>query len=344
MTKLGVPGFPHLEPAQALLLEALEGVRGAGRALDLSARGGAVALHLRALGWTVGATDDGAASLAALRQLGFEDDGEGADLVCVTLEGERGNARVAAQLHRAWSRLSFGGVLYVAGDKDKGFERYVKSMREFFASLEVVVRGKGFRVARLEGRRETAPPLPEAQRFTVQARGREVHCVALPGVFAAGKLDHASALLLEHIPVSAGLRVLDLGAGYGALGATLALEGAHVTLLESDTLSAQSCVETLRANGLEGVILHSDVDAALESGARFQRVVTNPPFHVGRDLKLEVAAEFIRAAARRLEPGGDFWLVANHFLPYEELMLEVGRVDAVAQARGFKVLRAVRAK
>jgi 16S rRNA (guanine1207-N2)-methyltransferase len=342
LTKPGIPGYPHLEPAQMLLLEALENVQGTGRAVDLSARGGAVALRLRDLGWSVGATDDSAASVLALRELGLEDDGGNANLVCAMLEGERGNARVAAQLHTAWTRLSSGGALYLAGDKDKGFERYLKGAVQAFGAGEVVARGKGFRVARLEKRTLEPPPAPEAQHFTIQARGLEVACVALPGVFAAGKLDAASALLLEHIPDCSGLSVLDLGAGYGALGATLALEGARVAMLENDAPSAQSCLGTLHANGLEARVLHSDVDAALEPDAKFQRIVTNPPFHVGRDLKLEVAGEFIHAAARRLLPGGDLWLVANHFLPYEALMAEVGRVETVAQARGFKVLHAQR--
>lgn len=340
LTKPGIAGYPHLEPAQDLLLELIEA--GTGFALDLSARGGAVALRLREHGWTVAATDDSAASLAALRKLELTDAGGAAELVYLMLSAERGNARVAAQLATAWSRTAAGGVLLLAGDKDKGFERYFKQAVQVFGDGEVVKRGNGYRVARIHKTKLEPPVMPAAQRFTIAARGLTVECSAQPGVFASGKLDAASAVMLSSLPNSAGKRVLDIGAGYGALGVTLALEGATVTMLESDAPSVQSCLETLTLNGVSGTVLHSDVDAQLTSSARFDWVVMNPPFHVGRDLKLEVALEFIAAAGRHLRSGGEVWLVANHFLPYEAALSQLGAVEAVTVERGFKLLRATK--
>ncbi len=342
LTKPGIAGYPHVEPAQELLLEATQDLTGAGRALDLSARGGAVALRLRENGWAVAATDEGAASLAALHKLELTDAGGQAELVCLMLSAERGNARVQAQIAQAWSRTALSGVLLLAGDKDKGFERYFKQAVQIFGGGEIVQRGNGYRVARLVKTKLEPPVTPEAQHFIISARGRSVRCSAQPGVFASGKLDAASAVMLEHLPNASGKRVLDIGAGYGALGVTLALEGATVTMLESDALSVQSCVETLALNGLIGSVLHSDVDAKLPANARFDWVVMNPPFHVGRDLKLEVALEFIAAAGRHLGAGGEVWLVANHFLPYEAPLAELGVLNVVTLERGFKLLHVTR--
>ena len=338
LTKPGIAGYPHLEPAQELLLEVTQDFTGTGQALDLSARGGAVALRLRENGWTVSATDDSAASLVALEKLELSDAGGSSELVCLMLSAERGNARVQAQIAQAWSRTTPGGVLLLAGDKDKGFERYFKQAVQLFGDGEVVKRGNGFRVARLIKTKLESPVIPETQHFAFSARGFTVHCSAQPGVFAAGKLDAASAVMLAHLPSAAGKSVLDIGAGYGALGVTLALEGAVVTMLESDAPSVQSCVETLALNGLAGTVLHSDVDAQLEPNARFDWVVMNPPFHVGRDLKLEVALEFIAAAGRHLKAGDEAWLVANHFLPYEAALASLGAVEVVTVERGFKLL------
>ena len=343
LTKPGLSGYPHLEPAQDLLLEVIEALTGTGHALDLSARGGAVALRLQANGWVVSATDDSASSLAALQKLGLSDAGGAGELVCSMLSAERGNTRVAAQVAQAWSRTAAGGVLLLAGDKDKGFERYFKAAVQVFGDGEVVRRGNGYRVARLVKTKLEPPVTPAAQRFTFSARGRTIECSAQPGVFAAGKLDAASAVMLSSLPSAAGKRVLDIGAGYGALGVTLALEGGVVTMLESDAPSAQSCLETLALNGLTGTVLHSDVDAQLDSSARFDWVVMNPPFHIGRDLKLEVALEFIAAAGRRLKSGGEIWLVANHFLPYETALADLGVLEVVTVERGFKLLHVTRA-
>lgn len=341
-TKAGVPAFPHLEPSQMLLLEALEGMS-SGNITDLTARGGAVALTLAERGAKVVVSDPSAAALSCLRQTGLPlGIYNNADIVLSILSGERGNARVAQSILEAWRCTKNGGTAYLAGDKDKGFERYFKEAKKIFGNGEIVARAKGFRAARLE-KTNFDPPAPlEPLKFSVEARGHSLDCVAYSGTFASGKLDAASQLLLEHLPSGKGRKVLDIGAGYGVLGGFLALEGAEVTLLEDDALSVESAAATLAANQLRGRVLHSDVDAALEAEAQFDLVVMNPPFHVGRDLRLDVAEEFIRAAQRHTAKNAEVWLVANHFLPYEAPMRELGSLEVVARGNGFKVLKVVR--
>jgi 16S rRNA (guanine1207-N2)-methyltransferase len=341
-TKAGIPGFPHLEPSQVVLLEALEAVQG-GNITDLSARGGAVALDLVSRGAKVVVSDPSAAALSCLRQtglpLGIFDN---ADAVLAILNGERGNARVAHTISEAWRCTKLGGVAYLAGDKDKGFERYFKEAKKLFGGGEIVARAKGFRAARLEKTNPQIPPPLEPLSFVVQARGQDLKCVAYAGTFASGKLDAASQLLLLHLPNGNGRMVLDIGAGYGVLAGFLALEGANVTLLEDDALSVESAKATLLENGLSGRVLHSDVDDALEPDAKFDLLVMNPPFHVGRDLRLDVAEEFIRAANRHASKNAEVWLVANHFLPYEKPLSQLGQVQVVAREHGFKVFKVSR--
>ena len=156
-------------------------------------------------------------------------------------------------------------------------------------------------------------------------------------------MDPASRLLLENLPpLEPGTPVLDLGAGYGALTLPLAAQGAQVTALEDDLASVRSLSASLEANGLEARALHSDVDEALTEDERFRIVVMNPPFHVGGNVILDVAKAFVAAAYKRLEKGGRLFLVANPFLKYETLIVELfGNVEVVAEDR-YKVLSAVR--
>ena len=105
----------------------------------------------------------------------------------------------------------------------------------------------------------------------------------------------------------------------------------------------ESSKRTLELNHLQGRVIWSDVDSKLEKNAKFDLIITNPPFHVGSDLILDVALEFIRASERHLAPGGEVWVVANHFLPYERELARIGTVREVARGRGFKVL-AVKSK
>ncbi len=350
ITKPGVRGFPYLDPAQVLLLETLGQLEVSGSVLDLTARGGALALEFSKLGLEVAALEISQAAITALNltaaKLAFKvlepeqvfDLEPQFDLVCLILPADRGNALVRFWCERAFAFTKPGGRVLLTGDKDKGFERYFKEAKHFFGSAEILERSKGLRVGLLEKTLIEAPKQPSAERFTIEARTLKLECEALPGVFASGKLDAASKVLLEQLPNAGGKRVLDIGAGYGALGSILALEGGSVTMLEDDWFSVQSIQRTLNLNNLNARVLHSDVDSNLEKDAKFDLIVMNPPFHVGKDVILDVALEFIQAAGRHLAQHGEVWLVANHFLPYEQPLASLGRVREMARDRGFKVL------
>lgn len=353
-TKAGLRGHPGIEEGQALLVEALGGVDAGGlAALDLSARGGAAAVALHEAGARVTATDPSAAALRALSaaaaSAGFAVHAGPAgalegpfDLVLAIPPADRGSLAVRTTLAEAARLARPGGRLLVAGEKNRGFERYLREAREVFGDGEVVERSRGWRAASLERSGRPAPVPPEPAAFAFDARGRRLDARALPGAFSGRGLDAATELLLRHLPAVAGRRALDLGCGWGAIGVPLALEGASVTMLDDDLPSVLSARATLEANAAAARVLHSDVDSALEPADRFGLVVTNPPFHVGARLVLDVALEFVAAAARRLERGGELWLVANHFLPYERPMAAVGGVREVARERGFKLLVARR--
>ncbi|GAB5602000.1 class I SAM-dependent methyltransferase [Thermus sp. FJN-A] len=265
-------------------------------------------------------------------------------LVVLALPAGRGTRYVEASLVAAARALRPGGRVYLAGDKNKGFERYFKEARALLGYGEVVKREGGVRVALLEKERE-APPLPPLwQSFPVRLLGEAFTFHHLPGVFSAGKVDPASRLLLEALLGEVGREgvrgkaVLDLGAGYGALTLPLARLEAQVTAVEDDLVSVLSLKRSLRENGLEARVLHSDVDEALTEEERFDIIVTNPPFHVGGAVILDVAQAFVEAAAARLKPGGGFFLVANPFLKYEPLLAERFGAFRTLLVKEYKVL------
>jgi 16S rRNA (guanine1207-N2)-methyltransferase len=351
-TKAGVRGAPGLDAAQTLLAATmfLEKVRG--EVLDLTAMGGLVGCLP---GVTLRAVEGSAPALAALVASGHEpvaaipgDDLSGhwagrAPVVALVLAGDRGNAYAEAQV--AWAHASTppGGTLFLAGDKDKGFDRYVRRASGLFGTGETIAREGGMRVAKLVRRPGATPPQPQAEEYELDG----LKIVGMPGVFSAGKLDKATALLLELLEAEdlKGRKVLDLGCGAGVIGAWAASRGAEVTMLDADLQSVRSAEATLEANVLAARVLHSDVDAALDDGAddrNFDLVLSNPPFHVGRGVVLDITAEFVLAATRRLKPGGRLVMVANEFLPYERLLAGWQQVETLASQGGFKVLSAVR--
>lgn len=349
LTKPGVRGFPGVDDAQALLAQTMGKDRVRGDVLDLAAGGGLLG---SLPGVTLRAVEGSAPALAALREAGLDahpavpgDDLRGhwperPRTVALVLAGDRGNAYALAQVAWAHACTPPGGTLYLAGDRDKGYDRYVRAAGNAFGTGETVARDGGMRVARLVRRPGPTPASPEPEGYELDG----LRVVGLPGVFSAAKPDRATALLLgalEGVDFT-GQRVLDLGCGTGLIGAWAARRGAVVTLVDGDLQSVRSAEATLAANGLPGEVLHSDVDAALRKRT-FDVILTNPPFHVGRGVVLDVAREFIAATGRCLSPGGTLSLVANEPLPYEAAMGSLGPVRELRREGGFKVLAVTRA-
>ena len=349
--KPGARGFPdpryellarHAEvPAGARVLDANPGV---GLAAWLAARKGAHVLALEPSRAAYRALRENARRAGFVARIGLPWEAEEGtfDAVLLVLPAERGTRYTRATLAAAARALRPGGRLWLAGDKGKGFERYFKEARKEIGYGVVVEREGPLRVAVLE--KEATPALPELwQSFSAEIGGFSFHFRTLPGVFSEGRVDPASQLLLSALPqIEPGTRVLDLGAGYGAIALPLAAGGAEVTGLEDDLASVRSLAASAQANALSLQALHSDVDEALTEGERFAIVVSNPPFHVGGHVILDVAKSFVRAAYRHLDKGGRFYLVANPFLKYEPLIQSIfGNVELVRADR-YKVLLAIR--
>lgn len=357
-TKPGLRSYPDLHPGVHLLLrEVLSGkaeLRSV-RLLDATGGGGALALAvrervrsavvlessraaLRCAAWALGRSGGGA-EVQLLAGALWDAPAAGAELVCAAPLTDRGSARVRAELRGAHAALVAGGVALFAMHKDQGAKRYEGEAAALFGEAEVVAKAEGWRL--LRARKTWALPAPPAQEAPFEAAGMTLS--AEPGVFAAGKLDPGTARLLEAVdwPALATQRVLDLGCGYGLLALKAALAGAEVTAVDDDLLAVRSTHRNAERYGADVRALHSDVDSELQE-ERFDAVLTNPPFHVGKQVALEVPRAFLAAAYSRLRPGGTLTLVANRALPYERDLATWAWWEVLAEDKGFKVLRAVR--
>ncbi len=355
-TKPGVRAYPELHPAAELFVKAE--VSG-GALLDASGSAGAAALAVLDVFDKAGLDKVGAVTVlepsrAALRcaQKTFsapnvvlaagavwDAPAAKADTVLLTPATDRGNVRVAAELAGAHAALRDGGAVYAAMHKDQGAKRYEQLLAARFGNAEILAKNGGWRLAAAYKKGGEAPALNPVK---FGAAGLEL--VAEPGVYAAGKLDPGTARLLEAYDFehTAGKRVLDLGCGYGLLALKASLAGAEVTALDDDLAAVRSTYRNAQAYGLDLRLLHSDVNSELKEDERFDTVLTNPPFHVGKGVRLELPHAFIAAAYKHLRPGGEMVLVANRALAYESLLARFAYWETLHTAGGFKVLRALR--
>lgn len=262
---------------------------------------------------------------------------------CATApEGRYGAAVVFVARARALSEALIAqaaavtdGTVIVDGAKTDGVEAILKACRRHADVSPALSKahGKLFHFAAGPG-------------FETWARGAprriEGGFVTVPGLFSADAIDPASRLLADHLPVRLGARLADLGGGWGYLTARV-LERADVEevhLVEAD----RAALDCARANLPDPrVHLHWEDATRWRPEMRFDTVVTNPPFHAGRNPDPALGREFIAAAARLLAPKGQLFLVANRHLPYEaEMTAQFAVVRELGGDARFKLLHGQR--
>lgn len=348
--KKGLRGYP-LHPGVGLLLRHAD--LSAERFLDLSGSGGLVALGANADVKTVLETSRTALRCAAWTFADAPDTqivagapwdappGE-ADLLALVPPTDRGSLRVQADLLGAHAALRPGGVAFIVMHKDGGAKRYEKAAAALFGELTVLAKDGGWRLVRATKVRET-DETTDAPVTPVSFNAGDLTLQAEPGVFAAGKLDPGTARFLEAVDLTefAGKRTLDLGCGYGLIALKASLAGAAVTAADDDLLAVRSTYRNAQTYGADVRALHSDVDSELQDET-FDAVLMNPPFHVGKQVVMDVPGAFLAAAFERLRPGGTLALVANRALPYERELQGFSSFETLFADGPFKVLRAIR--
>ena len=268
------------------------------------------------------------------------------DVALVSVSLAPSGSALDRQVQQAALLLRPGGRCYLAGGKRQGIVSAASRLEETFGNAQTLAYRKGHRVvlalreAEVRASWEGEPERAEE----VELRGRTYRIGVREGVFAEGRLDEGTRLLIETLEVRARDVVLDLGCGSGLVGlvaADLAPQGT-VYLVDSDVAAVELAGENLRRNGVaNAVALASDGFSAL-GDLTFDVIATNPPFHVGRLQTMAIALRFVEQSARHLRRGGRFYLVANRFLKYEPAVeAAFGNVQTVAETSRYKVLLAV---
>ena len=241
--------------------------------------------------------------------------------------------------------------VWIVGGQREGIKPLAKRLGKFGFD-EVQVRRIKRRMRVLRVRLMQPPSCPPrldalAERFPMVVGRSQVECISLPGVFAHGRLDPGTELLISVLVnkrPKAG-RTVDLGCGCGALSVAVALARPKATVWAVDihAVAVEAAQQTVAANGLDEriqVFHRTAMEAAEELGGRHDLVVTNAPFHDGQQTDPSLMTQFAQAARQLLRPGGQLLLVANHHLPYAAVLSEVfGRVERAAGDGRYVVYR-----
>lgn len=257
-------------------------------------------------------------------------------------------ADFAMQVDAALCRLRPGGRLWLTGGNDEGIKSAPRHLAEATGGAmgEAETLWIKHRVRILEAVRPAQVPL----RGSLAAWRQEVTLdlprvgprtlASYPGLFAHGRLDDGSAMLLGVLPdVAPGARVLDMGCGAGALAVALAARQPRARLFLAD-VDAVALVAA-RENVPGAQYLLGDGWGAVELGARFDLVISNPPLHRGHAEDRGVLDALVQQAPMRLVSGGSLVLVTWRMAGISAALREAfPRAEVLAEDGHFQVWRA----
>lgn len=174
-----------------------------------------------------------------------------------------------------------------------------------------------------------------------------------PGVLHPGHFI-SSRVLAEHLLGLdlRGLEVADVGTGSGILALLAARSGASVVAVDLNPVALACAAGNARRNGLADrvSVIESDVFSGLPAEARFDLVITNPPFYPraaespgDRAFAAGVGNAFFVALAEglpeRLRPGGRLLMIQSSDADFSPI---AGQVEArglntriLLERRGF---------
>lgn len=260
----------------------------------------------------------------------------------IILNLPRHKALLRMMLDCAAGLLADDGVLWLAGENKAGIKSADRILRERFASVRKLDNARHCTLY------EAKSPLNQQafsaedyqQKWLLNCDQQEIRVVSYPGVFAHGRLDAGTALLLENMDqLSFSGDVLDFGCGAGVIGVCIATASRDVnlTFLDNSALALKACQDTLSANQLNATVLASDGLAALTQS--YDVLISNPPIHASVKTDNQLSMRLLQKAHEYIKPGGKLILVANRHLPYENWLSENFQQRREIAANGnFKVI------
>jgi len=262
----------------------------------------------------------------------------------VILNLPREKERLVMMLHTLSSWMPEDARLWLVGENKAGIKSAQRYLKHYFRNATKLDSARHCGLFEASGPDHEQPfdLNAYATAWPVDFAGQQIEIVSLPGMFAHGRLDKGSRLLLESLeklrPTG---KILDFACGSGVIGCAL-LTGdasAELTLLDVSALALEASGRSLGLNGLTAALLPSD--GLSELAGRYDWIISNPPFHRGVSNDLEIAEKFFAAAGTFLTKNGRIVIVCNRHLPYASwLQNHFDRVERLDANDEFMIIQA----
>ncbi len=245
-----------------------------------------------------------------------------------------------AMMGRAWRMVREGGDILVEGNKTDGIDSLIRGLRGVGLTPEVEPKFHG-KIAWFSREDARVGAIDAWAGNDAPFKNQDGYIVC-PGIFSPNQIDKGTAFLLEKLNMPLKGLVADFGGGYGAISREILARNNEIEALDFYEIS-HLAYECAKAN-LKDERAHIHwLDVGEAAREYFNTIISNPPFHKGREGDPNIGLGFIDAAARSLRARGTFYLVANRHLPYEtRLRARFGQVEIFAENNAYKIFKATR--
>jgi 23S rRNA (guanine1835-N2)-methyltransferase len=217
--------------------------------------------------------------------------------------------------------------------------KWLEIAKKYF---EVVEQSKAAKKARLLILKSPKKEVVAAELFHLVKNNLNLELKQYSGVFSASKVDIATQVLLDHLPlIKQEHHVLDLACGNGVIGAYVNQQKPDVNLhlLDDNFLAISSAKLNLTR---EQATFHwaDTINACKDQ--KFDIILCNPPFHFEYENNIEVSLKLFREASAYLKEGGEFRLVANTHLNYRSHLNHLfKKVKQVVKSGKYEVISCI---
>ncbi len=163
------------------------------------------------------------------------------------------------------------------------------------------------------------------------------------GIYGWDKIDLGSKILIQTLPENLSGVGADFGCGYGYIAKKICEKNNKLSkfiCIDIDWRSIECAKLNLKPydEKVDLDYLWADLTQKPEGLTPLDFIVMNPPFHKGKETKIDLGRQMIKTAHSRLKNGGKLYIVANRQLPYEAILNDLFRkVEKVTEEQGFKV-------
>lgn len=237
--------------------------------------------------------------------------------------------------------LQQSASIILVGEKKCGIKSAGTLLKPYAANVNTVDSARHCSLLYCELNTDVAPFKQEdwIKTYAIKINDVTLQICSLPGVFSHGKLDKGSELLLQNLPKNLKGSLLDFGCGAGVIGCYIQKQfpDLEIDMVDINAYALASAKLSLIKNKLNAHVFASDVFSNVEK--KYNTLLSNPPFHSGKQTNYVAAETFINQSSRYLKSRGTLSIVANKFLRYEPLLsAHFTSISTSQQNSKFKVL------